>query len=128
MSLLAVSVQFYGSPRIVLRVPPGAFHPPPKVESAVVRVDVYPPGERPIDITDETRFFAVVRAGFHQKRKQLANTPTDGLALPKPVVLAALEAAAIVATRRAETLTLAEWAALDHALPPLTHEVLPLDD
>jgi 16S rRNA (adenine1518-N6/adenine1519-N6)-dimethyltransferase len=117
MSLLAVSVQFYGAPRIVLRVPPGAFHPPPKVESAVVRVDVYPPAARPVAVADEAHFFAVARAGFGQKRKQLANSLADGLRLPKALVLDRLAQAGIAGTRRAETLTLAEWAGLSAALP-----------
>ncbi len=117
MSLLAVSVQFYGAPRIVLRVPPGAFHPPPKVESAVVRVDVYPSDARPVAVADEAHFFAVARAGFGQKRKQLANSLADGLRLPKALVLDRLAQAGIAGTRRAETLTLAEWATLSAALP-----------
>ena len=117
MSLLAVSVQFYGAPRIVLRVPPGAFHPPPKVESAVVRVDVYPPDARPVTVAGEAHFFSVARAGFGQKRKQLANSLADGLRLPKALVLDRLALAGIVGTRRAETLTLAEWATLSAALP-----------
>jgi len=117
MSLLAVSVQFYGAPRIVLRVPPGAFHPPPKVESAVVRVDVYPLEVRPVAVADEAHFFAVARAGFGQKRKQLANSLADGLRLPKALVLDRLAQAGIAGTRRAETLTLAEWATLSAALP-----------
>lgn len=112
MSLLAVSVQFYGTPRIVFRVPPGAFHPPPKVESAVVRIDVYPPGARPVAGVDPDAFFAVARAGFGQKRKQLANALAEGLPRPKAAVLAALSRADLDATRRAETLTLAEWARL----------------
>ncbi len=117
MSLLALGVQFYGRPRLVFRVPPGAFLPPPKVDSAVVRIDVYAPADRPV-VADETQFFAVARAGFGQRRKQLANALADGLPLPKSLVLAALETAAILSSRRAETLTLAEWAALAAALPP----------
>lgn len=117
MSLLAVSVQIYGAPRIMFRVRPGAFHPPPKVESAVVRIDVYPPAARPVPLPDEDRFFALVRAGFGQKRKQLANALADGLRQPKPLILAGLARAGVEGRRRAETLTLAEWAALDAALP-----------
>jgi 16S rRNA (adenine1518-N6/adenine1519-N6)-dimethyltransferase len=107
MSLLAVSVQFYAAPRIVRRVPAGAFYPPPKVDSAVLRLDVYP---QPV-VTDvpPARFFQVVRAGFGQKRKQLANSLSAGLARPKAEVAAALAAAGIDSARRAETLSLAEW-------------------
>jgi 16S rRNA (adenine1518-N6/adenine1519-N6)-dimethyltransferase len=122
MSLLAVSVQLYGAARIVMRVPAGAFHPAPKVESAVVRIDVYPAAARPVAVADEWHFFRVARAGFGQKRKQLANALTDGLSLPKAAVLGALDVAQIAPARRAETLTLAEWARLDAAVPALDAE------
>lgn len=107
MSLLAVSVQFYAAPRLVQQVPAGAFYPRPKVDSAVLRLDVYP---QPV-VTDvpPARFFQIVRAGFGQKRKQLANSLSAGLALPKAQVAAALHAAGIDPSRRAETLALAEW-------------------
>jgi 16S rRNA (adenine1518-N6/adenine1519-N6)-dimethyltransferase len=117
MSLLAVSVQFYGAPRLVFRVPPGAFHPPPKVESAVLRIDVYPPGARPAPVTDVDHFFAVARAGFGQRRKQLGNSLATGLGRDKAAVAAALAAAGIAPTRRPETLTLAEWAAVAAVVP-----------
>ena len=66
---------------------------------------------------DEAHFFAVARAGFGQKRKQLANSLADGLRLPKALVLDRLAQAGIAGTRRAETLTLAEWATLSVVLP-----------
>ena len=113
MSLLAVSVHFYGRPRLVFRVPPGAFNPPPKVDSAVVHIEVYLPGERPVTPASEQSFFRVVHAGFGQKRKQLANTLAFGLGLDKERVTARLRAAGIDPSRRAETLTLPEWAAIE---------------
>jgi 16S rRNA (adenine1518-N6/adenine1519-N6)-dimethyltransferase len=116
MSLLAVAVQFYGRPKVVFRVPPGAFRPPPKVESAVVHIEVYEPGERPVQPTSEESFFRVVHAGFGQRRKQLVNTLSTGLDLPKQGVTDALRAAGIEPTRRAETLDLPEWAALEKQL------------
>jgi 16S rRNA (adenine1518-N6/adenine1519-N6)-dimethyltransferase len=113
MSLLAVSVQFYGQPRIVARIKAGAFYPPPKVDSAVVRIEV---GEQPAVVlpagVDEATFFRVVRAGFGQKRKMLRNSLSAGLALPPPRVEQALAQAGIDARRRAETLSLGEWAAV----------------
>jgi len=112
MSLLAVSVQFYGRPKIAFRVPPGAFNPPPKVDSAVVHIEVYKPEERPVVISNEQRFFKVVQAGFGQKRKQLGNTLASGLGLSKDYVAQQLQQAGIDPTRRAETLTLPEWGAL----------------
>ena len=114
LSLLAVSVQFYATPRIVHRVPAGAFYPVPKVDSAVLRLDVHP---QPV-VTDVSpqRFFNVVRAGFGQKRKQLGNSLSAGLGLPKSVVTAALETAQIDPMRRAETVALEEWRRLCLAL------------
>jgi 16S rRNA (adenine1518-N6/adenine1519-N6)-dimethyltransferase len=110
MSLLAVSVQFYGQPRIVARIPAGAFYPPPQVDSAVVRVDVY--HHPPIPVDDADSFFRVVRAGFGQRRKQLRNALSQGLGRPVGEVVAALERTGIAPQRRAQTLSLAEWADL----------------
>jgi 16S rRNA (adenine1518-N6/adenine1519-N6)-dimethyltransferase len=107
LSLLAVSVQFYATPAIVHRVPAGAFYPRPKVDSAVLRLEVRP--QPAVTDVSPARFFAVVRAGFSQKRKQLANSLAAGLALPKATVAAALRQAGVDPTRRAETLSLAEW-------------------
>src|SRR5439155_24398705 len=67
MSLLAVSVQYYGRPKVMFRVPPVAFNPPPKVDSAVVRIDVYQSEQKPVTPSTEASFFRVVRAGFGQK-------------------------------------------------------------
>jgi 16S rRNA (adenine1518-N6/adenine1519-N6)-dimethyltransferase len=114
LSLLAVSVQFYAVPRIVQRVPAGAFYPAPKVDSAVLRLDIRPE-PAVTDVSPQT-FFDVVRAGFGQKRKQLANSLSAGLELPKATVQEALAQAAIDPKRRAETLSLAEWGTLCHAL------------
>ncbi len=114
MSILAVSVQFYGEPRIVHHIPRGAFYPPPKVDSAVVRIDVFPSPR--VEVPDRDLFFRVVRAGFGQKRKQLRNALTAGLKLPREKINRALETAQIDPRRRAETLTLEEWARLTWAI------------
>lgn len=107
-NLLGVSVQFFGAPRIVDIVPAGAFHPPPKVDSAIVRIDVN---------TDASRiapkiFFQVVRAGFSAKRKQLHNALANGLGLTRAQTELLLHRAGIAPMRRAETLTQTEWVAL----------------
>jgi len=117
MSLLAVSVQFYGSPRICLRLKRGAFHPVPQVASAVVRVDLY--DDPPVAVDDVAGFFRVVKAGFGQRRKQLRNALSADLALAPQAVEAALTAGGIDPTRRAETLSIAEWGQLHAALAPL---------
>lgn len=121
MSLLSVSVQFYGRPRRVARIPAGAFYPPPKVDSAVVRIDVYPPGDRPVQVDDVEWFFRVVRAGFGQRRKQLRNSLAAGLHCPSGEVEAALARAGIEPHRRAETLSLEEWARLSRELATPQH-------
>ena len=113
MSLLAVSVQFYARPEIVARIPAGAFYPPPKVDSAILRLR---PWSQPhVDVPDVDAFFAVARAGFGQRRKQLRNSLRANLALTQEQIDAMLGAAGVDPQRRAETLTLAEWAQLAHA-------------
>jgi len=109
MSLLSVSVQFYGEPRIISYVPASCFYPAPEVDSAILRVDVYP---QPAVAVDVESFFELVRAGFSLPRKQICNSLAQGLGLPKAEVLSLLGKADIVSQRRAETLTLVEWARL----------------
>jgi 16S rRNA (adenine1518-N6/adenine1519-N6)-dimethyltransferase len=113
MSLLAVSVQFYAQPEIVARIPAGAFYPPPKVDSAILRLR--PWSQPPVDVPDVDAFFAVARAGFGQRRKQLRNSLRANLERPQEQIDAMLGAAGVDPQRRAETLTLAEWAQLAHA-------------
>ena len=107
MSILAVSVQFYARPQILFTVPAEAFYPRPTVQSAVMRLDVLPAPA--IDDVAAEAFFDVVRAGFGQKRKQLANSLSAGMALPKADVTEILRALDIDPARRAETLSLEEW-------------------
>jgi len=108
MSLLAVSVQFYGRPRIVARIKAGAFYPSPQVDSAVIRIDLddYPV----VEVDDVDSFFEVVRAGFAQRRKQLRNALAAGLALPASEVAQVLNRAGVNPKRRAQTLSIEEWA------------------
>jgi 16S rRNA (adenine1518-N6/adenine1519-N6)-dimethyltransferase len=118
MSLLAVSVQFYGQPRIVARIKAGAFFPRPQVDSAVVRIEV---GEQPAvtlaEGVDEADFFRAVRAGFGQKRKMLRNSLSAGLGLSPVGAEAALRQAGVDPRRRAETLSLQEWAEVTKEVP-----------
>jgi 16S rRNA (adenine1518-N6/adenine1519-N6)-dimethyltransferase len=110
LSLLAISVQVYGQPQVQARIPAGAFYPAPKVDSSVVRVDLYPQPLVPISYL--TPFFRLVKAGFSQKRKTLGNALAASLAWPKEKAQALLLAAGIDSRRRAETLSLQEWEAL----------------
>ncbi len=110
MNLLAVSVQFYGLPHIVQRIPAGAFYPAPDVDSAVVRIDLTP--DPRVTVKDLDLFFRVAKAGFGQKRKQLHNALKAGLGRPAEEIDRALRTAQIDAKRRAETLTIEEWGRL----------------
>jgi 16S rRNA (adenine1518-N6/adenine1519-N6)-dimethyltransferase len=126
MSLLAVSVQFYSRPRIAARIPAGAFHPRPEVDSAVVRLEVLP--QPAVAVPSADAFFHVVKAGFSQKRKQLRNSLSAGLQLESAAVGVALAQAGIDPKRRAETLTLEEWGALTRALGKNLLERVQLSD
>ncbi len=109
MSLLSVSVQFYGEPKIISSVPAESCNPAPEVSSAILRIDVYP---KPNVEVDEKGFFGIVRAGFAAPRKQIANSLAKGLDREKSEVLPFLDRADIAPQRRAETLTIEEWANL----------------
>jgi 16S rRNA (adenine1518-N6/adenine1519-N6)-dimethyltransferase len=114
MNLLAVSVQFYGIPRIVQRIPAGAFYPAPDVDSAVVRIDLSDLPRAVVKNVD--LFFKVAKAGFGQKRKQLHNALKAGLGRSGEEIERALQAARIDPKRRAETLTIEEWGRLSDQL------------
>ena len=111
MSLLAVGVQFYGQPRIVQTIPAGAFWPRPKIDSAVVRVDISADAP-PIN---EKALFKVAKVGFSQKRKQLKNN-LRGINLTPDQISTAFAQADIDSTRRAQTLSIAEWIILTKAI------------
>ena len=115
LSLLAVSVQFYAEPELVAHVPAAAFSPRPKVDSAILRLAVR---AEPAVAVPPTLFFAVVAAGFSQRREQLLNSLAGGLLVPKETAHDWLIRAEIDPTRRAETLTLDEWGRLCQMLPP----------
>ena len=114
MSILAVSVQLYGEPRLVAVVPACSFYPVPQVDSAILRVDVLP---QPRVVVEPRRFFRVVAAGFHLKRKQLKNALASGLALPQQRIAEILQVTGIDGRRRAETLSVEEWGILAEAVP-----------
>jgi 16S rRNA (adenine1518-N6/adenine1519-N6)-dimethyltransferase len=116
MSVLSVATQFFAEPRVAFTVAQSVFIPPPKVESAVVILDVrdedlLPPELQPL-------FFKIVNSGFRQKRKQIANSIADVLRLPKAGIAAWLNATDIDPMRRAETLSVEEWVALVRSAPP----------
>ena len=110
MSLLALSVQVYGEPRIAARIPAGAFFPAPKVDSAILCVDIYQEPRIEHELLDV--FFKLIRAGFGQKRKTLRNSLSSGLRISPTDAAEFLTRANIDPQRRAETLSIDEWETL----------------
>ena len=110
MSMLSISVQFYGEPTIISYVPAQCFYPAPEVDSAILKIKLY--AQPPVEVTDRESFFELVRAGFSAPRKQIGNSLAQGLGLSKAEILSLLGKASIVSQRRAETLTLGEWVKL----------------
>jgi 16S rRNA (adenine1518-N6/adenine1519-N6)-dimethyltransferase len=111
MSLLSLSVQAYGRPRLVERLSAAAFYPVPRVDSAVIRIDTYPGGP-PVGADDLDGIFKLARAAFRQKRKNLANALAPALRASPPDARELLQLAGIDPRRRAQTLSLQEWHAL----------------
>jgi len=114
MSLLGVSIQFYGRPSIIEYVPARAFYPAPKVDSAILRIDLK--DEVPLTPGQRDSFFRLVQAGFSQRRKQVHNSLTHGLHRKNVEVQAGLLAANIDPSRRAETLSIEDWLRLWHEM------------
>lgn len=113
MSLLSIAAHYYGVPRIVSRYGPAVFWPRPNIDSAIVRLDTH---DAPlVQAPSRELFFRVVRAGFSMKRKQLKNALAGGLRIKASAARELLHAAEIDPRRRAETLSLEEWARLTRA-------------
>ncbi len=113
MSYLSVEMQYHARPRLLFQIPASAFRPPPKVRSAVLRLDTRE--GTAVEVDDREAFFGLVRAGFAAPRKQLRNALAIGLECGAPEAEAMLTEAGLEPTRRAQTLTLEEWRALYRA-------------
>lgn len=113
---LSLAVQYYARPEIVANVPPNCFLPRPNVGSAVIRLTRYE--EPPVQVADEKKLFALIRASFNQRRKTLANSLGNaaGLKVSREQVTGALEELGLSATIRGEALTLEQFAALGNLL------------
>lgn len=113
---LSVAVQYYCTVTHVVNAPKEIFIPQPKVDSTVIRLDIRK--ERPVLLYSEEAFFAVVKAGFGQRRKTLLNSLTGVYGLTKDEIAAIMITAGIDPIRRAETLSLEEFAALANTIRP----------
>ena len=110
---LSIAVQYYTIPEIALHVPPRSFMPPPEVDSVVVDCKVRP--QPAVDLIDEKMFFRVVKAAFGQRRKTL-NNALKSMGVDKNIIADVLAKAGVEPTRRGETLTMDEFAAISNIL------------
>ena len=110
---ISAAVWYYSTPKLLFPVSRGSFLPAPAVDSAVIRLDL--PQELPEDLPPREDFFAVVRAGFGQRRKTMLNSLSAGLRWEKDATRALLTAAGIAENTRAEQVTLEQWKALTRA-------------
>jgi 16S rRNA (adenine1518-N6/adenine1519-N6)-dimethyltransferase len=122
MSLLALSVQVYGIPEIVSYIPAESFFPTPKVDSAVLHVEIF--SEPLISPSLIGTFFKLLKAGFSQKRKTLRNSLSGGLGISPAESEKLLTEAGIAPIRRAETLTFEEWQKLCHTFNIIQNTML----
>ena len=110
---VTVAVNYYAEPRLLFSVSAGSFMPAPKVDSAVIRLDIR--STPPVDAPPE-KFFRAVKAAFSQRRKVIANSLAAGLGVDKASDLDIVEKAGVSASARAEKLSLADFAAIAEQL------------
>ncbi|HEU0242580.1 MAG TPA: 16S rRNA (adenine(1518)-N(6)/adenine(1519)-N(6))-dimethyltransferase RsmA [Candidatus Limnocylindrales bacterium] len=118
LSYLSVFVQYHAKARVAFRVGRDSFEPAPKVESAVLVLEPYPPDDR-LDAAAEDNLWRLVQAGFRERRKMLHNVLTRQLPIDGERVDAALAACGIDRNRRPQTVAVGEWLALAEALGPI---------
>ena len=111
---ISAAVHYYCEPEQLFKVSAGSFLPAPKVDSAVIRLNILK--EPPIQAADEKLFFKVVRAAFLQRRKTLANSLSAGLSMPKSAVSDLLISVGIPDKARAEEMTMQQFAAIASAV------------
>ena len=104
---VTVSVNYYAKPSMLFSVSAGSFMPAPKVDSAVIRLDIL---SKPPVQTNEKKFFAVIKAAFSQRRKVISNSLSSGLSLSKEKTLEILKSANVPSNARAEKLSLDDFA------------------
>lgn len=111
---VTVAVNYYADAKKLFDVSAGSFMPAPKVDSSVIRLDIRP--DPPVEISDEKFFFRVVKAAFGQRRKTASNSLNAGLGIPKDKINAAIEAAGLPASVRAESLDMENLARLSECI------------
>lgn len=107
---VTVAVNYYARAEKLFGVSKGSFIPSPKVDSAVMQLKIRE--KPPIEISDEKKFFTLVKSAFSQRRKTAANGISSGMGIPKQDVIKAIERAGLDSSVRAEKLTMQELARL----------------
>ncbi len=111
-SLLSLSVQLYALPRLIAFVGKENFWPQPKVDSAILQIELKDKKELPIKKEDEKLFFRLLKFGFSAKRKKLKNNLAGALKLQTEIISTELKSLAIKDSARAQELSLEEWSKL----------------
>ena len=113
---VSAAVQYYAEPKVLFSVSHGSFYPPPKVDSAVIRLAIRK--EPPVESADEAFLFEVIRASFQKRRKTILNSLSAGLSISKEQIEDALRCADVSPSARAENLSLSQFAAIANVLSP----------
>lgn len=111
---VTAAVRYYSEPKLLFKVSAGSFMPAPKVDSAVIRLDIH--NETKLSVNDEKLYFRVVRGAFSQRRKTVSNSLSSVLSIEKAKVMEALEKAQVSPMARAEQLTLEDFARISNAI------------
>jgi len=110
MNLLAVSVQYFGIPELLFTIPKSDFNPPPKINSATIKITPHHFDPEPVEGQQiNEHFFKLVKAGFKHPRKLLINNLSDGLGIPKQTLEETFKREQISLTARAQELSLEQW-------------------
>jgi 16S rRNA (adenine1518-N6/adenine1519-N6)-dimethyltransferase len=118
MTMLSLSVQYYGTPKIVKIVPSSDFWPAPTVDSAILHFSYDRPHPTPESLAEAKNFFRIARIAFRAKRKMLKNNLQGGLKLSASDLEKALLEAGINLKARAEDLSLEQWQLLVASITP----------
>ena len=111
---VTAAVRYFSEPRLLFKGSAGSFMPAPKVDSAVIRMDVY---KKPkLDVNDEKLYFSVVRGAFSQRRKTVLNSVSSALGIDKATLTQAFSEAGVNPALRPEAMSLENFAALSNAI------------
>lgn len=117
---VTVAVNYYAQAQMLFKVSAGSFMPPPKVDSAVIRLDIR--NKPTVDVENEQMLFKVIKASFAQRRKTLLNTLSNSLSFTKKELTQVLENIGIAASARAEQLKLEDFAAIANELNRISNK------